>query len=327
MPTNLPPDYFEAEKRYRAAQSVSEKIACLEEMLSIMPKHKGTDKLKADLRRRLSKLRTSPQAKKASRRDSAFRIEKEGAGQVVVIGPANVGKSSLVAALTNATPEIADSPYTTWKPTPGMMLVDNVQIQLIDTPPLDREFVEPALLDLIRRADIILLMVDLRTDPVKQLEDSVMLLGEYRIIPQLANKKPSDDPKMTYVPVFVLGNKCDDKSCDENFEIFKELLEGDWTLIPISVSTNRNLEELKSKVFTQLGIIRVYTKAPGEEPNFNAPFVMREGATIDDLAVKIHHDFVEGLKSAKVWGNGVFDGQLVSRDHLLQDGDIVELNI
>lgn len=144
MPTNLPPEALEAEQRYRAAKSVAEKIATLEEFISLIPKHKGTDKLRADLRRRLSKLKAeATQArKKVSKRDSAFHIEKEGAGQAVIIGPANVGKSALVATLTNATPEVSPAPYTTWEPTPGMMPIENIQVQLVDTPPLDRDYVE-----------------------------------------------------------------------------------------------------------------------------------------------------------------------------------------
>jgi ribosome-interacting GTPase 1 len=158
MPTNLPPEYFEVEKRYRAASSPEEKAACLEEMLGTIPKHKGTDKLRADLRRKLSKLKDAARTRKGtSRQVSAFHIDKEGAGQAVVIGPANVGKSALVAALTNATPEVADYPFTTWTPTPGMMPVEDIQVQLIDTPPLNSEFVDPELINLIRRADLILL--------------------------------------------------------------------------------------------------------------------------------------------------------------------------
>src|SRR5512139_1049451 len=156
MPANLTPEYLEAERRYREAKTQAEKLACLEDMLTVLPKHKGTDKLKADLRRKISKLKTATQVKKAAgKRDSAFRIEKEGAGQVVLVGPPNVGKSALVVALTNASPEVADFPHTTWKPTPGMMPVANIQIQLVDTPPLTREYVESELIDLIRRADVI----------------------------------------------------------------------------------------------------------------------------------------------------------------------------
>jgi ribosome-interacting GTPase 1 len=116
LPANLPPAYFEAENRYREAKTPAEGIAALEEMLAIMPKHKGTDKLKADLRRRISKLKSKQQEKKKlGRRDRGYKIEKEGVGQVVLIGEPNVGKSSLVAALTNADPQVAEFPHSTWK--------------------------------------------------------------------------------------------------------------------------------------------------------------------------------------------------------------------
>jgi ribosome-interacting GTPase 1 len=213
MPTNLPPEYFEADKRYRAAQSPAEKITCLEELLSTIPKHKGTDKLRADLRRRLSKLKSTAQTKKSiGQRDSAFHIDKEGAGQVMIVGPANVGKSALLATLTNATPEVADFPHSTWKPMPGMMLMENIQIQLIDTPPLSQEFVEPELLDLIRRSDLILLVVDLQTDPMQQLEDTVALLQKHRIVPRhLQNRYPARRGQ-TVIPFLVLANKNDDEA-------------------------------------------------------------------------------------------------------------------
>lgn len=328
MPTNLPPEYFEVDKRYRAATSPAEKIACIEEMLSIIPKHKGTDKLRGDLRRRLSKLKTASQAKKGvSRRESAYRIDKEGAGQVAVVGPANVGKSALVATLTNATPEVADFPFTTWKPTPGMMPVENIQIQLVDTPPLNRDFVEPELLDLIRRSDLILLMVDLQTDPVEQLEDTTALLSEHRIVPYHLKERYTQQRGMTFIPLLVLANKNDDEHSDEDFEILCELLEDDWPLLPVSATTGRNLELLKQAVFEQLEIIRIYSKAPGKEPDFTAPFVMKKGGTVEDFAGKVHKDFIEKLKIARVWGDGVYDGQPVGLDHVLHDGDVVELHI
>jgi ribosome-interacting GTPase 1 len=328
MPANLPHDYFEAEKRYRAAKTPVDKIACLEEMLTIMPKHKGTDKLRADLRRRISKLKTTPQAKKSlGKRDSAFRIDKEGAGQVAVIGPANVGKSALVATLTNANPEVADFPLTTWKPTPGMMPVENIQIQLVDTPPLNRDYVEPELLDLIRRSDLILLVVDLQTDPVQQLEDTVTLLEENRIVPRHLQDRYTEAGNLRLIPFLILANKNDDQSTEENLEIFRELLEHDWPLVSASIKIGRNLDLLKETLVEMLKIIRVYSKAPGKEPDLTAPFVLKEGSTVEDLASKVHKDFVAQLKVVKVWGDGVYDGQMVQRDHILQDGDVVELHI
>jgi small GTP-binding protein len=328
MPTNLPPEALEAEQRYRAAKSVAEKITCLEEYISFIPKHKGTDKLRADLRRRLSKLKAASQVRKGvSRRESAFRIEREGSGQVVVVGPANVGKSALVAALTNATPEVADYPFTTWTPTPGMMLVENVQIQLIDTPPLNRDYVESELLDLIRRSDLILLVVNLQTYPIQQLEDTITFLQEHRIVPRHLKDRYAEQRRLTFKPLLVLVNKSDDESLDEDFEVLRELLGDAWPLLPVSATTGRNLERLKQAVFERLEIMRVYSKPPGKEPDLSAPFVLKKGSTVADFARGIHQDFLKDLKSARVWGSAVHDGQMVGRDHVLQDGDVVELRI
>ena len=130
MPTNLPPNYFDVDKRFRKAQSPAEKIALLEKMISSVPNHKGTDKLQADLHRQLSRLKEEAQTRKhQGTHHSAFQIEREGVGQVAIIGPTNVGKSTLVTALTNASPEISLTPYTTWKPTPGMMTIESIQLK------------------------------------------------------------------------------------------------------------------------------------------------------------------------------------------------------
>lgn len=328
MSANLPPDYFEAEKRYRAAKTPADKIACLEDMLTIMPKHKGTDKLRAGLRKRISKLKSSTQAKKSvGKRESAFSIEREGAGLVMVVGPTNVGKSSLVATLTNANPEVADFPLTTWKPTPGMMPVENIQIQLVDTPPLNRDYMEPELLVLIRRADLILLVVDLQTDPVQQLEDTVSLLEEHRIVSSHLQDKYTEQNHLNFIPFLVLANKNDDEATDENLEIFGELIDEDWPLLAVSVNRGRNLESLQKILVERLRIIRVYSKAPGKEPDLTSPFVLKKGSTVENFAGKVHKDFVQKLKIVKVWGEGVFDGQMVQRDYVLQDGDVVELHI
>ena len=328
MPTNLPPEAVEAERRFRAAKSLDEKIARLEEYIGLIPKHKGTDKLRADLRRRLSKLKSRTQSRKGiSRQVSPFLIDREGAGQVVVVGPPNVGKSALVAALTNATPKVSPAPFTTWTPTPGMMQMEDVQIQLIDTPPLTRDYVEPAFLDLIRRSDLILLVVDLQTYPVEQLEDTVALLEEHRIVPCHLRDRDSAERRLTCKPLLVLVNKYDDESTDELFEIFLELLEGEWPVLPVSATTGRNLERLKRAVFEQLDIIRVYSKPPGQEPDLTVPYIVKKGTTVEELAGKVHKDFLENLKAARVWGSGAFDGQMVPRDHVLHDGDIVELRM
>ncbi len=328
MPTNLPPEAIEAERRYRAARTTEAKIATLEEFLSAIPKHKGTDKLRADLRKKLSKLKNEGQSrKKSGRQESAFHIDREGVGQVVIVGPTNVGKSSLVAALTNATPEVSDCPYTTWTPTPGMMLAGNVPIQLIDTPPLDRDFVEPELLDLIRRADLILLLVDLQSYPIQQLEDTVALLQAHHIVPLHLQEYYNEQQRAIFIPLLVLVNKNDDERLDEEFEVLRELLAANWPLLPVSATTGRHLAALKQAVLERLDVIRVYTKPPGKQPNMSAPFVLKKGSTVEEFAAQVHLDFFEKLKSARVWGSVAFDGQMVGRDHVLHDGDVVELRI
>lgn len=326
MPTNLPAEYFDAEEKLREAKTTKEKIACLRELISTVPKHKGTDRLRADLRRKLADLKSASKGDKGpSRYESPYHIDKEGAGQVVLIGPPNVGKSALLAALTNATPEVASYPYTTWNPTPGMMLVDNVQIQLIDTPPLNEDFVDPELLNLIRRADLVLLLVDLQAYPIEQIEESIALLEECRIAPQFRKNRYDPDRRMTFVPLLVVVNKNDDEDTNEDFEVLCELLEDAWPMISISAETGRNFEQLKRVVFERLGIMRVYSKPPGAEPDFSAPFVLEIGSTVGEFAGKVHQDFLKNLKSARIWGNNVYDGQMVGREHVLSDGDVVEL--
>ena len=328
MPTNLPPQYFEAEKRYKEARDPGEKVERLEELIGTIPKHKGTDHLRADLRRKLSKLKTAAQPrKKGARRDPAWTIPREGAGRAVLIGCSNAGKSALLAALTNAEPEVSEAPFTSWTPTPGMMLVENVQIQLIDTPSIDRDYLEPMLMDLVRSADLILVVVDLEADPNQQLERTLDLLAAQRIHPLRWKARFEDGVRRNFLPVLVVANKGDDASDDENFQIFRRLLDEDWHSIAVSARAGRELGRLRMAVFERLEIMRIYSRAPGREPDLNTPFVMRKGGSLQEFAALLHHDFYDKLKSARVWGKGVYDGQLVARDHVLHDGDIVELRI
>jgi ribosome-interacting GTPase 1 len=328
MPTNLPPNYFSIEKQFKEAQSTEEKLGYLEEMMSIIPKHKGTDKLRAELRKKISKLKTSPQSKKgAARKESVYSIGKEGAGQVVVLGPPNVGKSSLVANMTNAAPEISASPHTTWKPMPGMMPIEDIQIQLVDTPPLNPEYMDKGLFDLTRRADLVLLVVDIQSDPFQQLEESAAILAENRIAPVRLKHLYPDHPRMTFLPVHVLANKNDSDEFDENVEIFDELLEDNWPYLPVSSQFSRNLDIVKKVVFERLEIIRVYSKTPGKPADMKAPFVLNKGDTVEQFAAKVHKDFAQKMKNARIWGSNVYNGQMVQRDHELCDKDIVEVHI
>ncbi len=328
MPTNLPPEYYSAEERYKEAATPQEKITRLEELISTVPKHKGTDKLRADLRKRLSKLKASAESKKgASRHGSVFLIEKEGAGQVAIVGPPNAGKSSLVIAMTNASPEIGIAPFTTWTPTPGMMVYKYVQIQLIDTPPLHSSYVEPAFMDMLRRCDLLLLLLDLQTDPPRDYEASLALLAENNILPSHEKNEGEFDPRIRYKDFIYAVNKYDDESEEEIWQIVKELMGDAPPMLPISAETGYNLDLLGRTIFERLQLMRVFSKPPGAEPDLTAPFVLAEGSTVEEFAEKVHRDFYEQLKSARIWGSGSFDGQIVSRDHILRDGDIIELRI
>jgi uncharacterized protein len=328
MPANLPPDYFAAEQRFRAAKTPEDKIEALEEMLAVMPKHKGTDKLKAMLRERISKLREQALLKKGgAKQKTAYSIEKEGAAQIPVIGLPNTGKSSLVRLLTRATPEVAEFPHTTHKPTPGMAQYEDIQLQLIDTPPLSREYAEPALADLIRRVDLVLILVDLLADPVEQLQETLAILRGFRIFSQVCPipgelRKPPVVKKM-----LVAANKLDGPAEEENLAIFLELSGTALPCLGISTRTGRNIMTLLAALYDLAGVIRVYTKRPGKEADCAAPFIIPEGSTLAEMAGRIHNDFVAKLKYARIWGTAVRDGQMVQRDHVLRDGDIVEFSV
>jgi small GTP-binding protein len=329
MPTNLPADYYNAEERFRSATTSEDKVKFLEEMLSTIPKHKGTDHLRADLRKKLSKLKTASTPKSGSKKQvSPYHINREGAGQVILIGPTNVGKSTLLANQTNAAPEISEVPFTTWSPTPGMMAIENIQVQLIDTPPLSEEYIDPEFLNLIRRVDLVVIMIDLHANPVQELDFTLKKLLENRIAPRYLEGSIDTEEFVLYVPCLVMVNKYDSEEYDEHYQIFQELLEGDHPLIPASAQTEHQMDDLKNAIFKSLGVIRVYSKAPGREVDRSAPFVVDKGILLADFAGKVHKDFQENLKSAKIWGSSAdFPGQLVSRDHILQDEDVVELQI
>ncbi len=328
MPANLPPQYFEAEQRFRQARTPEDKVEALEEMLAVMPKHKGTDKLKAMLRERISKFKDQAQKKKgAARQKTAYDIEKEGAAQIVVIGPPNTGKSSLVKLITNAAPEVADFPHSTHKPTPGMAQYENIQFQLIDTPPLTAEYAEPTMIDLIRRADIVMILLDLAADPMQQLKDTLDILQSFRIYSGTCTI-PDDLKKPPWIKkILVAVNKMDSEKDRETLEIFLELSGVKLPSLGISTRTGRNIMALLDRLYELAGIMRVYTKPPGKEADKKSPFVIPVGSTLEDLGGKIHNDFVNKLKYAKAWGRSVRDGQMVQRDYILQDGDVIEFYV
>ncbi len=327
MPANLPPNYFEAEKDFREAKTPDAKVEALEEMLSIIPKHKGTDKLRADLRRRLSKFKDQSQKKKGgSRRKAAFSISKEGAAQVALIGPPNAGKSSLVDLLTNTSPEISDFPHTTQKPTPGMAPYEDIQYQLVDTPPITKEYMEPLMGDLIRHADILVVLLDLHGSTLQQYEDVMDILHSLRVYAD-KNEVPLDLRKAPFIKkILVALNKMDKVEDIEDLDVFMELTDIRLPCIGMSARTGKNIPLFMKHIFDLSEVIRVYTKSPGKEPDMKAPYVIPRGSTLEELAGRVHKDFVETLKNARIWGRAVRDGQMVQRDYVMQDCDIVEIH-
>jgi ribosome-interacting GTPase 1 len=330
MPANLPPQYFDAEKRFREAKTTTEKVAALEAMLAIMPHHKGTDKLRADLRRRLSKLRDEQEHRRGGSRAALFSVKREGAGQVALVGIPNAGKSQLVAALTNATPEVADYPFTTQRPQAGMAAFENVQIQLVDLPPLTVEHTEPWTFNIMRGADVLLLVLDLSHDPVSELETIREILRGQRIILRGDEEDAENDAEPgSYLKRWLMvENKSDLPGTEENAIIFKELYAARFPLTMISAKEGgQELEALRGRLFALLDVLRVYSKRPGHEADLNTPVILKQGSTVLDLAKEIHKDFFAKLQYARIWGGGKYDGQRVQRDYILQDEDIIELHM
>ncbi len=326
MPANLPPEYFQAEKTYRQAKAPEEKVEALEAMLSAMPKHKGTDKLRALLRSKVAKFSEESQRKLATgRRVDAYYVKKEGAGQVILVGLPNAGKSQLVAAVTEASPNVADYPYSTQNPTPGMMNFENIQIQLVDIPPIIDRSARPWLPNLLRGADLLLLMVDLSQDPEIQMETMFEELEKLRIKP--IGRKESTEQWVYQKKALVVGNKGDVEGSGENYRRLESQYGAEFPIVSISAKEGTGLEVLKKELYRRLEIIRVHTKAPGRKADLEKPVILKRGSTVEDFAQSIHKDFHAKLKFAQLWGSGKFDGQRVSREHILEDGDVIELRI
>ena len=330
MPANLPPQYFEAEKRYRMAKDPQEKIEALEEMMAIMPHHKGTDKLRAELRRRMAQHGEEAERRPSqARRSSQFLIKKEGAaGQVALVGLPNAGKSQLVAYLTDASPEVAIYPFTTKKPMPGMMKWQNIQIQLIDLPPVNNREAHPWMRALLRGADLLMLVVDLGADPLAQMEGILAELEMLRLRPvgDETENQAILEQGLRPQKALVVANKSDLPDASSKLELLRKQY-ARFPIVVVSAEALTGLEELKEEVFRSLEIVRVYTKTPGEKPDLEDPVVLKKGSTVTDVALTIHKDFAFKLKYAQLWGSGKFDGQRVSRDHVVEDGDVLELHV
>lgn len=326
MPANLTPEYHRAEERFRTAKTTEEKIAALEEMLRVVPKHKGTDGLQGDLKARLAKLRREP-PKKGAKASHSHTIPREGAGQVALAGPPNSGKSALVTRLTHATPTVADYPFTTREPVPGMMRFEDIAFQLVDLPPISHQHIEPWVFDLVRAADLVWLVLDGAT-ALEGLDEVHALLKTHHLALQPAGHprfEPDPDARVERDALIVMTG-LDKPGVAESIDAMDELLDRRWPILAVSTTTGAGLDDLRRRTFEAFDIIRIYTKEPGKPADRSAPFTLPRGATVADLATRIHKDLAATMKFARVWGASVFEGATVHKDHVLVEGDVVEIH-
>jgi hypothetical protein len=324
MPANLTPAYHKAEEAFRQAKTVAEKMAALEEMFATIPKHKGTEKMQADIKRRIAKLREAGEQGKGHGGVDRFHVEKHGAGQFVLIGTPNGGKSALVGALTKAHVNVAPYPFATQGPVPGMMPFEDIQIQLVDLPPVTADGMVPGMMGTVRNADGILLCVDLSApDALEQAEVCRTVLEQRGLVPW--GKEPPEGGAAKQM--VLVGTKIDLPGARETFEALKGLYGDVVPMVATSVETAEGLGEIPRLCFRLLNVVRVYSKEPGKPPDMDQPFILPRGSTVMDLAAAIHRDIAQNLKRARIWGSDLYQGQAVNRDHVLSDRDVLELHV
>jgi hypothetical protein len=337
MPANLSPEYKAAEANFRKARDPKERLEWLREMLRVIPKHKGTDHLQGDIKRRIKELSEELEAprKGGARTHPAIVIRPEGAAQLGLVGPPNSGKSSLHARLTGSSAHVAPYPFTTQYPEPGMMPHQDIHFQLVDLPAISPEHPVPWIADALQTADGCLLVIDLN-DPacVEQVQALHDVLRERRVTltehwepDPLPDASSDDDPFGLRLPTLMLANKSDQLTDpEEELRVFRELTDLRYPALAVSAVTGHGLGELGPFLCTALRIVRVYSKEPGHPPDRGHPFTLRRGQTVEDVAALVHRDLARTLRYARVWGRSGFDGQQVGRDHRVEDGDVIELH-
>lgn len=330
MPANLTPQYLEAEAQYKKAQTAEERWAALREMWKELPKHKGTDKMQAELKAKLSEAKNEVEHEKKHPKKGgvSYKIPRQGAGQYVIVGGPNVGKSSVLAKLTRAHAHVAPFPFTTHEPQAGMMDWEDVHVQLVDLPPVTADHMDGYVSSLVRAADAAILMLDLADDDGPFAAEAVIeRLAQTKTL--LVGQLPaaSEEQGVQHVRTLIAANKIDAPGAQDRLEIVREMFEARFPMHVISLEHGTGIEDFRTDLFKSLHVIRVYTKQPGKPPDLTAPFTLPANGTIVELAGLVHRDFADKVKTARLWGTGVFDGQTVGRDHVLHDKDVVELHM
>jgi ribosome-interacting GTPase 1 len=329
MAVNLTPEYLEAEAEYKRAKSAEERLECLKRMWSLVPKHKASEKLQAELKTKLSETREEVEREKKSPKKAgvSYKFPRQGAGQVILLGGPNTGKSRLLTRLTRATPEVAPYPFTTREPHAGMMEWEDVRVQLIDTPPITAEFLEGYLSSMVRAAHACALLLDLGDDDGPFAAQTVIdRLAAVKTV--LCGKPPTEtaDPAIHYSKTLLLANKSGAAGAKDRLDIAREMFGEQFPIHVLDAESGDGLEEVRTGLYRILNVIRVYSKRPGKPADKESPFTCAVGSTVAQMAELVHRDFGEKLKSARIWGTGVYDGQTVTREHVLQDKDVVELH-
>ncbi len=338
MPANLTPEYKAVEAAFRQARDPKERLECLREMLRTIPKHKGTDHLQADIKSRIKQLteELAGPKKGGARGGPATLIRPEGAAQIALIGPPNVGKSALHASLTGSNAESGPYPFTTQFPQAGMLPYEDIYFQLVDLPPISHEHQVPWLVNALQPADACLLVVDLgQPDCVDQVlaihqllaDKHVTLTDRWETEVQSNDDDELADPFAISLPTVLVANKADQiPHLDEELQVFQELTGLRYPFMPVSATTGTGLDRIGPWLFRNLSIVRVYTKAPGRPPDQDRPFAVRHGQTVYDVALLVHREIAQALKYARLWNGREFNGQQVGRDHPVADGDVIELH-
>jgi ribosome-interacting GTPase 1 len=341
VPANLSPEYKAVAAELRKTRDPSERLRCLREMLRVIPKHKGTDHLQADLKRRIHELDEELDGPKkgGTRGGPTLVVHPEGAAQVALLGAPNSGKSCLHGQLTGSAAKVGSFPLTTQYPEPGMLRHEDISFQLVDLPAVTSLHPLPWLASALQTADAALLVVDL-SDPdcLEHVQHVRAQLQERRV--SLVADWPlgagDNDPHAEgeqdvfaiRLPTAIVANKADLLSAPAgDLEVFRDLEEPTYPVMLTSALTGLGLGDIGPWLFEHQGIVRVYTKAPGKPAERERPFTLRRGQTVADVARLVHRDLEHSFRFARLWGpSAQADGQQVGREHALADGDVVELH-